>query len=215
MKKIISTKNGLLIILLISIIGCSKDNREIANVNNDILSYEQFKETFIELKSTFNPSPNFTRITPDDLVVRTTSFPDNNIDSRKADVNNNNIKYPSRYETYYKSETSDLFIKVNFVYLPQNNNSSFLSINTISNIDNSNIIEKYRDINRPLIDEYFITLKGMLIIINFIDNSDIKDNEDDKYKKFIKEELDFYKSFEKNLLESSKNNHGFSSETPR
>ncbi|QTH42045.1 hypothetical protein J4772_31815 [Cohnella sp. LGH] len=195
-------KKTLLIILLLILTGCSTG---VDNPENSTFTYEKFKSIFSEFKESFNPSPNYILVSPDNLVVKTTSFPNNRIDDRAADVINDSVEFPARYEVYYKSLTSDLLIKVNFIYMPtlsDNESTSFLTINSINDLDNTNIKEGYQDIDRPMMDEYYITVQKILITINFIDNSEDKIQEDRKEKlnEFIKQEVSFYELFEKELL---------------
>ncbi|MCE3202690.1 hypothetical protein [Paenibacillus sonchi] len=207
MNKNLKTKIKFLIfiIFIICFPGCSNSNS--SQKATTTFTYEKFQRISKEFKATFNPNPHFTMISPDEIIIKTTSFPTNKFDSRKADVNKGSVEFPNRYEIYYKSQTSDLLIKINFIYMPQlpdDNSSSFLSINSINDLDNSNIKDNYKKIDRPTIDEYYIIKDKILIIINYIDDSlNTPTISDQQYKDFIKQELSFYEIFEQCFLKIS------------
>ncbi len=195
-------KNIIVIVFLLFLIGCSSKVTQTSNFENgqEQYTYEQFENYFLYFKEEFSSS-NFVNISPVDLIVQTTSFPANKLVSNKIDALNDNVKYPMRYENYYKSNISNLLVKVNFIFQPDNHTKSFVTINTINHLDNTNIISEYKSTQRPLLDEYIITWNGMLIIINFIDSSSIpEDNYQEKYDDFIEETVMFYKDFENVLL---------------
>jgi len=186
----------LLIIIVIISAGCSQKSEHQALT----FSYEEFKDKYLEIKTQFSPK-NFINISPQDLVVRTTSFPEQKIDDNQIDALNNDVQCPLRYENYYKSNNSGLLVKVNLIYQPEIKNPSFNTINSINQLDNPNILDQYSDLKRPLFDEYIISQTGFLVVLNFLDISNEFDEDYDlKYKKFNEEQLDFYGQFEDILL---------------
>ncbi|RAP74795.1 hypothetical protein [Paenibacillus montanisoli] len=160
------------------------------------ISYEQFQDSFLKFKKNFSSS-NFISISPEEVNLKTTSLPHHHFGSSKIDAINNDINTPRRLENYYKSNQSSMLIKVDFIYMPNVIEDSFLTISSINNKDNTNIEEKYQTIDRPHLDDYYITMNGMLIVIKFLDTSTAKGQDDKKYDAFIKEELLFYQDFEK------------------
>lgn len=140
-------------------------------------------------------------ISPQELAIRTTSFPNQKIDNKKMDALNDDVRFPTRYEVYYKSKRSNVLAKVNFIFMPGNEVSSFLTINSIDQLENPNIVEQYADLKRPLFDEYIISQPGCLIVLNFVDLSNEDDNYGKKHRAFIEETTKFYSEFEAVLLE--------------
>jgi hypothetical protein len=133
--------------------------------------------------------------------VVTTSFPQNRLDTRQADVINNNIECPARYETFYKSDDTSLLVKVNFIYYPGSKQTQFITIHSISPMANANIKGDYQKTHRPLIDEYLISANGCLILINFLDTNPSADSTSETYNdEFIQSTLSFYSQFEDALL---------------
>lgn len=214
-------KTLLVTIVLISCIlgGCSSENPTNSEDNvaptqetNSTVSqtenkYIEYRDQFYAFKENFNPSPNFKLISPDDYIAAgTVSFPDSvTIDKEKTDGLTSEV--PTKYDLLYKSEKSDMIVQVNFIYLDKaefEEDSEFITINSISQSRNENITKEYQDLDRPMIDEYFLRYKNKLIVINYIEQVEYKSKT--LYKKktesFIDEQLEFYESFEKALKEN-------------
>ena len=167
------------------------------------LSYDDFKEEFKSFKTGFKPE-NFTSISPEHITVKTTSFPENRIDSREADVINDSVSFPIRYETYYRDKDSNFLAKVNFIYFPESKKKQFVTINEISPNDDPNIIDSHKDIPRPYLNEYLIMMEGYMVLVNFIDVTQNTKNVESNSKEFIDTQLNFYKQLEAKLLEVHK-----------
>lgn len=177
------------------LLGCSNQKAAISPMD-----YEEFKNKFLQFKAQFQPE-DFSLISPESLTIITTSFPENHIDHRQADVIDGSSENPARYEIYYKSNETDLLVKVNFIYFPESKQNQFLTINSISPLEHGNIAEEYKDLSRPFIDEYLLAFDGYLVLINFIDTN-ISRNE--KYSdEWIPATLSFYSQFEKALLKNN------------
>ncbi|MGO4529959.1 hypothetical protein AB4Z30_12845 [Paenibacillus sp. 2TAF8] len=166
--------------------------------------YIEYRDQFFAFKENFNPSPGFKLISPNDhIAAGTVSFPDSvTIDDKKSDGLTTEV--PTKYDLLYKSEKSNMIVQVNFIYLDGaefKEDSEFITINTISQARNENIAKEYQDLERPMIDEYFLRYKNKLIVINFIEQVDYKS--EGQYKKksesYVEEQLKFYESFEKAL----------------
>lgn len=210
-------KNGKIIlaaiVLTTSILGgCSSQKNTVSenqspsiteksNANQSANKYIEYRDQFYDFKENFNPSPGFKLISPKDHIeAGTVSFPDSvSIDDKKSDGLTTEVS--TKYDLLYKSEKSDMIIKVNFIYLDDaqfKEESEFITINTISRARNENIAKEYQDLSRPMMDEYFLRYKNKLIVINFIEQAEYKS--EDQYKKksesFIEEQLKFYESFE-------------------
>ncbi len=191
---------SMFLVILIFATACSS-NPSTKSTTKDIDKYEQFMNAFVNFKKNFS-SQNFVSISQEDVNIKTTSFPEHHFGTSKADAIDNNVMKPIRLETYYKSNLSPLLVKVDFIYMPNAIEDSFITISTISNKDNTNIEEQYQNIERPLLDDYYLTMNGMLIVIKFFDTSATSDQEtyDNKYNAFIEQELLFYQDFEKAIL---------------
>lgn len=192
MKTKILTISSLLLILLLLVVGCGVKPVQ-------TFTYDSFKSEFLSFVDNFK-SKNYTKISPEGLVVETTSFPDNKLDTRQADIIENGSLSPARYAIFYKSNDKNILVKVNFIYFPECNQKQFLTINSLSPLNNVNISEKYKDVKQPLLDEYLISMNGYLILINFVDlNKNV--NVTNEYRQsFINSTLLFYKDFETALL---------------
>ncbi|MBO8162353.1 MAG: hypothetical protein H0Z34_01390 [Brevibacillus sp.] len=191
------SKMLLFIVVMLWITGCANET----TTKSRILAYDDFKKTFSTFKEKFDPG-QFDKISPEHLAIITASFPENNLDARGADIIDHSVEFPARYEAYYKSENSSLLVKVNFIYFPTSKEKQFVTINSISPVQNSNILEDYRKIPRPFFDEYLLSMEGYLVLINFIDINKVADGMNDQYQKsFIEDTLVFYEQFEKSLLQ--------------
>ncbi|WP_064199069.1 hypothetical protein [Brevibacillus brevis] len=164
------------------------------------LSYDVFKEEFKSFKTDFKPE-DFMSISPEYITVKTTSFPENKIDSREADVLNESVSFPIRYETYYKAKDSNFLAKVNFIYYPESKKKQFVTINEISPNNDPNIIDSHKDVSRPYLQEYLITMEGYIVLVNFVDTTPNNIDTELHSKKFIDRQLSFYKQLEAKLLE--------------
>ncbi|WP_433751063.1 hypothetical protein [Paenibacillus amylolyticus] len=198
--------------------GCSSDtqakkeeNAPSTNINttttNNEDKYTEYRDQFYAFKENFDPSPQFKLISPDDYIAAgTVSFPDSvTIDKEKTDALTSEV--PTKYDLLYKSEKSNMIVKVNFIYMDGaefKEDSEFITINTISQARNENVIEKYHDLERPMIDEYFLRYKNKLIVINFVEQ--VEYQSEAQYQKkttsYVEEQLKFYELFEQELKKS-------------
>lgn len=206
------------IVLMTSILGgCnlpqsttgSNDTKEDSTTSQSANKYIEYRDQFYDFKENFDPSPGFKLISPKDHIeAGTVSFPDSvSIDEKKSDGLTTEV--PTKYDLLYKSEKSDMIIKVNFIYLDDaefKEDSEFITINTISRARNENIAKEHQDLERPMMDEYFLRYKNKLIVINYIEQVEYKS--EGQYKKksdsFIEEELKFYELFETALKDNFK-----------
>ncbi|ATF13598.1 hypothetical protein A616_16915 [Brevibacillus brevis X23] len=196
-----------LVAVAILMIGCNSENK-VNTVTSEHkesvpLSYDAFKEEFKSFKTAFKPE-NFLSISPEYLTIKTTSFPENKIDSREADVLNDSVSFPIRYETYYKDKDSNFFVKINFIYFPESRKKQFVTINEISPNDDPNIIDSHKDVPRPYLNEYLITMEGYIVLVNFVDTAPNSKEIESNSQKFIERQLSFYKQLEAKLLEVHK-----------
>lgn len=198
--------------------GCSSDTQTNSAVSPPLTSsntsttnnedkYTEYRDQFYAFKENFDPSPQFKLISPDDYIAAgTVSFPDSvTIDKEKTDALTSEV--PTKYDLLYKSKKSNMIAKINFIYLDDvefKEDSDFITINTISQARNENVIEEYHDLNRPMIDEYFLRYKNKLIVINFVEQ--VEYQSEAQYQKkassYVEEQLKFYEVFEKALKEN-------------
>jgi len=194
-------KNLFLILLCLTLlVACSsKETNNQSTREATSLSYENFKDNYIAFEDKFKPK-DFLNISSKTLVIKTTSFPDNKIDTRQVDIIDNDTLKPARYELYYRcNDNENIIAKVNFIYFPDSNKSQFVTINSLSPLSKSNISDEYQTISLPIIDDYLMSFNGYLVLINFIDISN--DNiTDEYYHEFILTTLNFYNEFEKTIL---------------
>lgn len=196
-----------LVSVVILMVGCYSENKvnTVATDNKESvsLSYDEFKEEFKSFKTAFKPE-QFLNISPEYITIKTTSFPENKIDSREADVLNNSVSFPTRYEAYYKDKDSNFLAKVNFIYFPESKKKQFVTINEISPNDDPNIIASHKDVPRPYLNEYLVTMEGYIVLVNFVDTAPSNKDTELYSQKFIDRQLSFYKQLEAKLLEVHK-----------
>ncbi|OAB32714.1 hypothetical protein PMSD_17240 [Paenibacillus macquariensis subsp. defensor] len=204
----------LILVLLFSIVGCN-DVADLESTKSDTKKeleekYLEFRDQFLIFKKQFNPSTDFTLISPSVLNVATATFPENSIEKKETDFLSTDVGVPVRYELYYKSNFSEMIVKLNIMYLENiddiKEDSSFISINTITRDRNENLESEYKNLDRPMLEEYYLTYKNKLIVINFLEqvNYKSKNQYEKKYDSFVQEQLKFYHEFEKSLKENFK-----------
>lgn len=190
-----------LFLLILSILILGTGCTQVANRNYGDLPYEDFRKIFMDFKENFQTDDFISLSSPDMINIVTTSFPQNKIDTRQADIIDNRIENPARYEIYFVSKEKDLLIKLNFIYFPESKSSSFVSVHSVLNKFNSKNAEGNVDDQKSIMDEFIISQNGYLIIINFIDISNIDDNDYDTHRQdLVNKSLNFYKAFENTLL---------------
>lgn len=196
------TKFASVLFITFLLLGCNNSDipSTTNNVKNTPLSYDKFKNKIKSIKQNYR-SKDFISISPEEFTITTTSFPNHKIDKRQIDAVNDDIRTPTRYETFYKSIHNNLLIKVNFIYFPESKKSKFITVNSISPTKNSNIADKYDKVKRPLMDEYLLSFDGYLVLLNFISiNQSNKLGFKELNTAFISSEVKFYDEFEKTLL---------------
>ncbi|MCE5173649.1 hypothetical protein LQV63_30955 [Paenibacillus profundus] len=151
----------------------------------------------IEFKSSFQ-SNHFILISPEALSVITSSLPENKIDARRSDTIGEDIQKPTRLELYYKHKHSKLIVKVNIIYSPLFDTEGFISMNSISSFNNENIDSKYKNLYRPLLDEFLFVIDGDLIHINFFLSQEQYTESD--VESFNESAFVFYQEFEEHYL---------------
>lgn len=190
-----------LFLLILSILILGTGCTQVANRNYGDLPYEDFRKIFMDFKENFQTDDFISLSSPDMINIVTTSFPQNKIDTRQADIIDNRIENPARYEIYFVSKEKDLLIKLNFIYFPESKSSSFVSVHSVLNKFNSKNAEGNVDDQKSIMDEFIISQNGYLIIINFVDISNIDDNNYDTHRQdLVNKSLNFYKAFENTLL---------------
>jgi hypothetical protein len=178
----------------LTLVGCNNSNTG-NTISQEHVNYEDFIDQYFYIQKTFI-SDNFESITPETVNFVTTTLPSQKLNSsKKNDAQNEDLKKPSRLESYYKSKNSNMIIKIDYIYNEEIQTNNFLSISSFYNDYNVNIKNEYSNLNRPFIVEHFITVKGMLISIKFI--NDVERND---YQKNIDESNVFYHEFEEILL---------------
>ena len=174
----------------ITISGCT-------TLKNEQIDYADFVNSYKHFKQTYN-SERFELISPTDLItVTTNSLPLNKIDSRKTDTIKEDMQKPTKLELFYKSKDFPMLVQVNFIYSTLVKGSGFISINTISNNRNDNIISQYHSLIRPNEKEFLLAINGVLIELNFLTTRDITNEEE---VSFSKEIVQFYTEIESVLM---------------
>jgi len=107
------------------------------------------------------------------------------------------MQKPTKLELFYKSKDFPMLVQVNFIYSTLVKGSGFISINTISNNRNDNIISQYHSLIRPNEKEFLLAINGVLIELNFLTTRDITNEEE---VSFSKEIVQFYTEIESVLM---------------
>jgi hypothetical protein len=211
MKKILSTDRRkfmnyprifISFLIILSLVGCNGTNLEKQNniVALSKMSYSEPNERS-EFKEGFKPE-GFINISPDTPVIKTVSFPKNQIDERQTDTLNNVVSYPINLEQYYKDQNSDLIIKVNFFYNEETRKTGFVGINSVIPFKEVNIVEKYKANLGTLFYNYYLSYGEFFVVITFINGEhfDKEEEVEEASMEFTKRSLSFYEQFENHVI---------------
>lgn len=168
------------------------------------LSYADYEKIVQKYADSLRPD-GYTSINDPLPTKQIMAFPPNiKLESRKIDAVNEDQSKPSKYEYYYLSKDEAVLIKVTVIYA-QMEQKGIISDLVTSPDDNFLMQEKYKNTNRPFLEEMLLSRGNYLVSIEYLLTNPEKIQKSDKDKwLFLSDTMvDFYPKLEDFIIKNN------------